>query len=691
VSAQRVAFLVDGDAYFRALAAALERARRSVWIVGWDVHARTRLRGSREGEEPLELGALLTACARRQRRLRVRILEWDYALWMAPERGLAPWLDLDWAAHRRIRFRLDDRHPVGACHHQKLVVIDDALAFAGGIDVTLRRWDTPDHRPGDERRVDAWGRAYPPWHDVQLVVDGPAARALAELARQRWRRATGARWSPMTGARVSRAPRFDPWPPELAPDLHDVPVAILRTDPGSSDRPAVREVERHYLASIAAARTSLYIENQYLTSEAVTAALCRRLEERDGPEVVIVLPSRCSGWLEEKTIGALRVRNVARLRAADRAGRLRLCAPCIPGVERLLVHSKLLIADDALIRIGSANLSNRSMGVDSECDLSIEAEGRADVAAAIARLRAALLAEHLGVTPEAVERARTRAGGSLVGALDALAGGPRTLVALEQVADSESASLAGAAFDPIEPMAALSELIERWAPSELSDPHRRTLAVAVPPLLLLGVLGLAVYALQPQEALAQAWAAARASAWLGPAALAWFVLGSLLLVPLTLLVASVVLALGAGQGALWASVGALSSALAGWLLGRFVLRGLVIRVAGPRITALRRDLPRRGALAVAAARVLPLAPHGVVNLVSGAARVPLATYCAGSALTLLPGVALLSVLAHAAARAVREPGLGSFAVLAVCTALAWGSLLALRAWLGPRVRGAGTL
>src|SRR5262245_46408453 len=235
--AGRVAFLVDGSSYFGALAAALERAERRVLIVGWDFHARTRLcPGAPEGEVPDELGPRLDALVRRRPELRVHVLEWDYSLLYALERRLSPWLDSAWGRHERFAFRLDDRHPFGASQHQKLVVVDDALAFTGGLDLTLRRLDTPEHLGDDPRRVAPDGRPYEPFHDVQIAVDGPAARALGELASERWRRATGETLEP-----VPRGP--DPWPDALGADAREATVAIARTEPEQSGVPAVREVQ----------------------------------------------------------------------------------------------------------------------------------------------------------------------------------------------------------------------------------------------------------------------------------------------------------------------------------------------------------------------------------------------------------------------------------------------------------------
>jgi phosphatidylserine/phosphatidylglycerophosphate/cardiolipin synthase-like enzyme len=474
--ADRVAFLVDAARYFEVLAESLPLARRSITILGWDVHSRVQLGARAADGSGRELAALLADLARRRPRLRIRILDWDYSFLLATEREPEPWRALDDATPRNVSFRLDGRHPVGACHHQKLVVIDDSLAFVGGIDLTLARWDTPAHAPDDPRRVDPDGTRYEPFHDVQIALSGDAAAALGALARERWRRAIGRRFGAWRGWPRRRGAAL--WPASLDADLERVDVAIARTEPAYAGRREVREVERLYLDTIAAARRWIYVENQYLSSRSIGEALARRLEAPDGPEIVIVAPRACSGWLEEATMGVLRQRVVRALEKADRFGRLRLLRPVLPGDgARLNVHSKLLLADDAIARVGSANLSNRSMGFDTECDVQIEARGAAALQRGIARLRARLLAEHLGASEEQVDAAFAASGGSLIGAIERLAGGDRTLAPLDCSVPVwiDGVLPESLVTDPERPIEAL-RAIERWTPESLRDPKRRSLS-----------------------------------------------------------------------------------------------------------------------------------------------------------------------------------------------------------------------
>jgi len=474
----RAAFLVDGEAYFGAVAEALEHARERVWLIGWDFHSEARLRHD-DGPRPERLLDLLQALVAERPALRVNVLGWDYSLIYAAERELRPLLGTEGGRHRSIEFVLDGAHPLTACQHQKLVVIDDAVAFVGGFDLTSHRWDTREHRASDPRRVTPAGAPYAPFHDVQMCVDGEAAAVLAELARERWLRATGRRTQAVKVA-------SDPWPRCVEPDLRDTCVGVVRTVPSCDGRPEVREVEALYRESIAAAQRWIYIENQYLTSGRIADWLAARLREPRGPEIVVVGPRRNAGWLEESTMGALRDRAVRALRSVDEHDRLRVLYPHVPGLaddQVLNVHAKVMVVDDDLVRVGSSNLSNRSLGLDSECDLAIEASGREPVRRRIAAFRADLLAEHLGVERRDVELELARTG-SLVATIEALGGRARTLCALELDAGDWQADTI-AAFGAVDPEHSfpLEELVERFeadaVPERMKEPVVRVLGVEV--------------------------------------------------------------------------------------------------------------------------------------------------------------------------------------------------------------------
>jgi phosphatidylserine/phosphatidylglycerophosphate/cardiolipin synthase-like enzyme len=427
--AERAAVLVDGACYFSRLEQALRSARRSILIVGWDFDGRIRLRPD-AGEASPPLGDLLRSLVDIHPELEIRILIWSIATLHAPGETLPLIAGAKWQEHARIHLRLDREHPIYAAHHQKIVCIDDSLTFAGGIDLTVERWDTRQHGAGDPLRLTPDGSAYPPVHDLQMVVDGAAAHALAELARLRWRHATGEALEP---ARTN----FELWPGDLEPDFVGASVAIARTAPQWGDHPAINEVAALTMDMLRAARHSIYIEAQYFVSFAVGDLLARHLASHDGPDIVIVTSMTLPGAFERFVMGSNRDRLIRRMRRADRFDRLRVYHPVVPAAEgtcAVLIHAKLIIVDDVLMRVGSSNLNNRSVGLDTECDLAIEA-GNADERRSIGRLRERLLAEHLGVSPESVAQALA-AEGSLVRAIDVLNHNARGLRPFEAMATS---------------------------------------------------------------------------------------------------------------------------------------------------------------------------------------------------------------------------------------------------------------
>jgi phosphatidylserine/phosphatidylglycerophosphate/cardiolipin synthase-like enzyme len=449
--AHRVAFLVDGAAYFAAVRAAIAGAERSVFILGWDIDSRARLvPGEPHDGYPAELGELLQQVVARRPALRVYILTWDFAMIFAGDREGVAAYKLGWRTEwrPRLHFQLDSRHPFAASHHQKVVVVDDAVAFVGGMDLTHGRWDTPAHRPAEPARCDARGRPAGPVHDVQAAVDGDAARALGALCRDRWAR-LGKATLPAADEPADR------WPPDVVPDITDVDVAIARTEPGWPSWRPVEEIRVLYADVIAAARRSLYLENQYFSSRLIGAALLERLAEPDPPDIVVVSRMADEGWLEKRTMGALRLRLHRRLKAVDAHGRYGLFYPRVhgpPGARLLNVHSKVMVMDDELCSVGSANLSDRSMGFDTECNLLLEARGEPRVRRAIAGLRDRLLAEHLDVPQDAVARTVAAHGGRLLPAIEALQGGGRTLAPLQPRAGIDLGRLGvDALVDPMRP------------------------------------------------------------------------------------------------------------------------------------------------------------------------------------------------------------------------------------------------
>lgn len=410
--AERIAVLVDGASYFRTLLDALGRARRRIAIIGWDFDPRVRLV---PGDSDTELRRLLPTLVAAHPELRVRVLVWDVAPLYGSSRAMSPILDRDWHRHERIDLRFDGHHPSGSAHHEKLVCIDDSLAFVGGIDLTVGRWDTSAHIARDDQRDSPGGEHHAPVHDLQCVASGPAAAEVARIAYGRWADAGGERLEPLPLRATDEL-----WPPDVPAWLQGTPIGIARTRPRLPDRPAISEIANLNDAALTAAQDRVYIETQYLTAQRVADRLIALLERGDAaPEIVIVVWENATGWIERFAMGANRERTLRRLAAADQGRRLRvyrLVATGDPEIE-VSVHSKLVIVDDRFVRIGSSNLNNRSLGVDSECDIAIEAHEPAE-RAAIVDLRDRLLAEHLECSTGRVRRAVAEHG--LIGAVERL-------------------------------------------------------------------------------------------------------------------------------------------------------------------------------------------------------------------------------------------------------------------------------
>ena len=410
--------IVDADAYFSNARLAMLNATRRIMLIGWDFDARIHLVADGRGpDEPASVGDFIYWLVERNPQLEVFLLRWDVGALKTLLRGSNIFTLFKWMRHPRIHTRLDSFHPTGASHHQKIVVIDDSFAFCGGIDMTSERWDTRDHRDTEPRRVAPGGQPYKPWHDATTALQGPVAAALGELSRDRWERAGG---KPI--AAVGEA--IDCWPDGLIPDFADVDVGIARTRPDMPECPEIREIEALFVQQIAAAKTSIYAESQYFASRKIAEAIAARLDEADGPEIVIVNPLSAQGWLEPIAMDTARARLVTALRQRDRHDRFRIYHPHSARGEPIYVHAKILIIDDRMLRIGSANMNNRSMGLDTECDIAIDADG--DGRKTIRAIRNGLIAEHLGVSLERVAFGIETCG-SFVAAIEALRGPGRSL------------------------------------------------------------------------------------------------------------------------------------------------------------------------------------------------------------------------------------------------------------------------
>ncbi|HYC65976.1 MAG TPA: VTT domain-containing protein [Reyranellaceae bacterium] len=666
--ARRAAVLIDGAAFFGAVRAACLKARRRILMTGWDIDSRTRLIGENDHPAdgyPAGFVEFLTALVEQKPELRIDLLLWDYSVLYATEREPMPRLSLQWSTPERINLCLDNAVPFGSSQHQKVIVVDDAVAFSGGLDITIRRWDTSRHEFDNKLRVDPAGKPYPPFHDVQMVVDGQAAHALAELAHTRWCRARG--------EEPPIEPLGDPWPEIVEPQFTDVDVAIARTQPPCDGAPEVREVEALFLDSIDHAQRSIYIENQFLTDMRVAKHLARRLRAKPELEVVMVAPHIHHTWLEQRTMRNGRIRF---WREVSRAGgeRVRLLYPSVEqgrNTTDTMIHSKIMVIDDEFLRVGSANINNRSMGADTECDLVVHAANE-EQGAAIVRLRNQLLGEHCGVGPDEVA-AELAKHGSLVRAADALAAGGHRLLPIDDGKPDRNvlAFVIEQIADPRSPVN-LPRIFGRLA-RRIANTSNRTGWTMFGVALLALALTLAwqltdLSEVAEPERIRALLAEHTRGPWAPLLVLGAFLLGAAMFFPVTIMILATAATFGPLLGIAYSLIGVTASAAVTYWIGRRFGQQAVSRLLGERWHRIRDRLGKRGVLTVVAVRVVPSLPFTLINLALGASAIRPIDFVVGTVIGMAPGLIAISLLGDRIVNVIADPTLREVGLFALCLA-----------------------
>ncbi len=277
---------------------------------------------------PDRLGEFLHDLLIRRRDLHIYVLTWDFHMIYWKEREW--WLPSKLVAHRRLHFYKDGAHPVGASHHQKIVVIDDMPGLCGRNGFrTMPLGYEPSSLPIIPSGAAQNGGPMPAVS--RCSAHGQAARGCG--ARRVWLVIVGVSRPAGPFPRRRRRVRRNCGPRLRNPICPDVPVAIARTAPPFGERAPISEVEALFLDSLNRAQRYIYIETQYLTSRTIADCLAARLRDPKGPEIVMVLHPNSDGWLEQHTMDVLRGRVLQRLRAADQFHRLNLNYPKIPDLH----------------------------------------------------------------------------------------------------------------------------------------------------------------------------------------------------------------------------------------------------------------------------------------------------------------------------------------------------------------------
>lgn len=655
-------FLLSGQDFFRAFRAAVRSAEHEVVLLAWDLCETVEMVRDMEDEDgyPSRLADFLITVLEEKPELRIRILLWDYSVIYAAEREWLPFTKLRQLDNPRLELISDDTVPAGASHHQKLVVVDGVEAICGGLDLAAWRWDSPEHLADDPRRKDPKGKPYQPYHDIQVILSGEVTEALRELASTRWERATG-----QALPELPQKMEHELWPDSVPVDFEGIETGIALTYARYQTYPAVHQIEHLYLDVIRAAETTIYIENQYLTSKVLVDALCQKLREEEGPEIIMLLTSE-AGWAENMTMGRMRNRLLEKLREADCHHRFRCYYPCAgdAGEQQVYVHAKLMIVDRRMLTTGSANLSNRSMRVDSELNLGMFEETPSEY---IEGLQERLLAMHLHRSVAEV-RDSLQASESLIQTIESLnrSKGNR-LLPLEAGCESDiERRLADTQLlDPDEPLSpihnvwgALHAQSEIYWQEKSSSPYLKFFKI------LAGVIAFMVAGL----VIAQLWKAGfdqpQATSLLAsfkdapgmiPMVILVFVIGGILAVPINLLVIATALTLGS-----WAAIGCglVGSLLAGTVsfgLGHHFGKPLVRKIIGERLDTIIASLHGRGIGSMIVIRLLPIAPFGLINLVAGVSGLRFRVFMIGSAIGMLPGLVAVVLATNHFQKAIKNP------------------------------------
>jgi uncharacterized membrane protein YdjX (TVP38/TMEM64 family) len=559
-----------------------------------------------------------------------------------------------------------------------------------------------------------------------MVLEGEAAAALGERVRDRWAHAGGER---VPQAARQPCESSSAWPRHVQPDFENTCVGIMRTIAALDERDEdIREIERSTVAAIGSAERLVYIENQYITANSACEALAARMRAKPKLQAVVVTTHELGGWLEAEVMGIGRQRFMAAFDDAALKSRIQFVAPtshareaaddeaaaaiAVDGTLPIHVHSKVLIVDDAYLRVGSSNLNNRSMGFDTECDVAIEAQSAAE-RKAIASVRNRLIAEHWGSDEASVAKALA-SGEPLSGALASLPPVPvfstahgarharfkpwrraarapayRRVRPIEREQDLKGLDLVVQLGDP-ERVVSAEELVAQATGLRDARPLKWSVAVlgalVVIALLLLGFSRLDLTLGDVASRVGVAIESLAGSPWRVPLVLAIFVLASVVSVPILALIGATVVTLGPVLGFVCSAVGTLLAAGATFGVGRLIGRKPLKRWLGKKLDALEERIAKRGVIAIALIRKVPVAPFTFVNMGLGAVGIRFRDFMIGTALGMLPGIAAFAFVSETALAAWREPTPGNIALIAGAIALWLGVVFGIQWVLNRRAQ-----
>lgn len=681
--ADYLSVIVDYGNYYRDLRESILKAKKSIFILGWDIDSRIELlRGhdATKDDYPVTFFDLICWKAKQNPNLQIYLNRWDYAMFFMQQRE--QFWEHKWRSCNlsNIHVCMDGVLPMSACHHQKIAVIDDEVAYWGGMDVALGRWDFRHHHVHNHHRADPAQlpainekEEFAPYHDIQAVMSGPAARSLAEWVRIRWNAACP-QITPVALAPIPSQRNIpDCWPDTDPPDFEDVDVALARTMPALHGKPQIEEVIDLFRSEIQQAEHFIYIENQYLVCQEIACLLNEQLRIKPRLQILAVSCDDPQGTMERLAMWGGRVRFKDTLIKGNVGNRIAMAYPaCAEKGEEASVHihSKLMIIDDRYLHIGSANINNRSMGMDTEFDVSLY--GNSERARnKIVSIRNDLIREHTGYKPHETESMITE--GNVRGIMKERANSRQHL---REINDEEYRNEPLSTFickfaDPRRPL-----VPAHWT----RLPRINTQQIAIlSGLVALAFIIAALWVWTPlseytePESLSQLLEGIRNA----PFAILWiiglYIISGLFFFPVTAMSTAVILIFAGWQGFLYATIGALASALTGYTIGRAVGKDRLLRIF-PQAKKPMNKIRESGVIGVTAIRMLPIAPYSLVNMVMGVIHLPLLPYILGTALGLSPGKIMLAVFGESFLEVFQHPDLQNI-LYATLGVFLWGSII----------------
>lgn len=677
--------LIDCANYYKALHSSIVKAKHSIFIVGWDIDSRIRLiRGEDEAQSsaPSVISDLLKWKAEQTPDIQIYLLRWDSSLAFFAQREL--WAKEAWDEKTpdNVKTELDDTIPMGGSQHQKIVVIDDELVFSGGMDVSTNRWDTRDHPVVSEERDGPDGE-YGPLHDVQMVSSGPVVADFSKLVRWRWQRV--ANETPIAirdNANINiDAPIPAAWPESYPPIFKNVECALARTIPFMDEVEPAQEVRHMLLDLIGQAESFIYIENQFTTRQEIAEELNRQLKLKPNLNVCIVSSYEPKGKFECEAFWASRIQFKTILESGISPERVKMTYSSIENMQGKRaykrIHSKVMTIDDKYLVIGSSNLSNRSMTLDTEIDTVLYGN-TPENKQSVVNVRNDLLAEHTGRELEDMPAIFEQPN-----PVEALMQGQiahgyiLTEVRDEIFTEQSTANLFRSLSDPEEPLISIPTPGGTVLPAR--NPRRRSIMIAIGVTIVAVMCGLMYWASQSipwlsSDSINAFLEESRGTYFALPTVLMVYVVGGILFFPVTVLSLAVAAIFGPIWGPIYGMMGALLSSAILFGIGKLSGNAGLKKLGGPKVAAVDEKLKRSGIVGVAAIRMLPIAPFSLVNLVAGISSIGIIQFLVGTFLGMFPPMIAKGLVGDSIAQIWQNPSVETISYLVAGIAL-WGLMI----------------